>query len=85
MARERNVVLAALLREAGWSQPQTAAAVARVAAESGVRELEAVSRSHIAMWVQGTQTERTDASYPSRDAVPQARPLPHPGRPRAGR
>ncbi|MER7840118.1 Tat pathway signal protein [Streptomyces sp. NPDC096040] len=55
MARERNVALAALLREAGWSQPQAAAAVARVAAESGVRELEAISRSHIAMWVQGTK------------------------------
>lgn len=55
MARARNVALAALLREAGWSQPQAAAAVARVAAESGVRELEAISRSHIAMWVQGTQ------------------------------
>ncbi|MET8009012.1 Tat pathway signal protein [Streptomyces sp. NPDC005271] len=55
MARVRNVALAALLREAGWSQPQAAAAVARVAAESGVRELGAISRSHIAMWVQGTQ------------------------------
>ncbi|MET9664852.1 Tat pathway signal protein [Streptomyces sp. NPDC006475] len=55
MARERNVALAALLREAGWSQPQAAAAVARVAAESGARELEAISRSHIAMWVQGTR------------------------------
>ncbi|MCG7522978.1 Tat pathway signal protein [Streptomyces sp. OfavH-34-F] len=55
MARERNEALAALLREAGWSQPQAAAAVARVAAESGARELEAVSRSHIAMWVQGTK------------------------------
>lgn len=55
MVRARNEALVALLREAGWSQPQAAAAVARVAAESGVRELEAISRSHIAMWVQGTQ------------------------------
>ncbi|MFD9540832.1 Tat pathway signal protein [Streptomyces sp. NPDC060022] len=55
MARARNVALAALLREVGWSQPQAAAAVARVAAENGARELEAISRSHIAMWVQGTQ------------------------------
>lgn len=55
MARERNIALAALLREAGWSQPQAAAAVARVAAESGVRELEAISRSHISMWVLGTK------------------------------
>ncbi|MFF2941211.1 Tat pathway signal protein [Streptomyces niveus] len=55
MARERNAALAALLREASWSQPQAAAALARVAAESGVQELETVSRSHIAMWVQGTR------------------------------
>ncbi|MGE9697830.1 hypothetical protein [Streptomyces sp. NRRL F-5630] len=55
MAHERNIALAALMREAGWSQPQAAAAVARVAAESGVRELKAVSRSHIAMWIQGTR------------------------------
>lgn len=55
MARERNVAFAALLREAGWSQVQAAAAVARVAAESSARELEAISRSHIAMWVQGTR------------------------------
>ncbi|MEF9902007.1 Tat pathway signal protein [Streptomyces sp. P9-A2] len=55
MARERNAALAALLKEAGWSQPQAAAAVARVAAESGVRELQAISRSHIAMWIQGTR------------------------------
>ncbi|MEU8954853.1 Tat pathway signal protein [Streptomyces sp. NPDC048518] len=55
MARERNLALAALIREAGWSQPQAASAVARVAAESGVRELEAVSRSHISMWILGTK------------------------------
>lgn len=55
MARDRNLALSALLREAGWSQPQAAAAVARVAAESGVRELEAISRSHISMWVLGTK------------------------------
>ncbi|MET8590529.1 Tat pathway signal protein [Streptomyces sp. NPDC005078] len=55
MARARNIALAALLREAGWSQPQVAAAVVRVASESGARELEAISRSHIAMWVQGTR------------------------------
>ena len=55
MARERNLAFSALLREAGWSQPQAAAAVARVAAESGVRELEAISRSHISMWVLGTK------------------------------
>ncbi|MGW3861659.1 Tat pathway signal protein [Streptomyces sp. NPDC005047] len=55
MARERNAALAALLREAGWSQPQAASAVARVAGECGARELEAVSRSHISMWILGTK------------------------------
>ncbi|WP_420036139.1 Tat pathway signal protein [Streptomyces sp. cg28] len=55
MARERNDALAALIREAAWSQPQAAAAVARVAAESKVRELEAISRSHISMWILGTK------------------------------
>lgn len=55
MARERNVALAALIREAGWSQSQVAAAVARVAGECGERELEAISRSHISMWVLGTK------------------------------
>lgn len=55
MARERNAALAALLKEAGWSQPQAAAAMARVAAENGIRELQAISRSHIAMWIQGTR------------------------------
>lgn len=30
MVRARNEALAALLREAGWSQPQAAAAVTRV-------------------------------------------------------
>ncbi|MEU8482266.1 Tat pathway signal protein [Streptomyces sp. NPDC048641] len=55
MARVRNVALAALLREAGWSQPQAAAAVARVATECGARELGAISRSHVSMWVLGTK------------------------------
>ncbi|MDX2964400.1 hypothetical protein [Streptomyces acidiscabies] len=55
MARVRNIALAALLREAHWSQAQAAAAVARVAVESGAAELKAISRSHIAMWVQGTK------------------------------
>ncbi|MGW5096275.1 Tat pathway signal protein [Streptomyces nodosus] len=55
MARERNIAFAALLDEADWSQSQAAAAVARVATECGVRELEAISRSHISMWVLGTK------------------------------
>ncbi|MYR62080.1 Tat pathway signal protein, partial [Streptomyces sp. SID625] len=55
MARTRNTALAERLAEAGWSQTQAAAALVRVAVESGARELEAVSRSHIAMWIQGTR------------------------------
>lgn len=55
MARTRNTALASRLAEAGWSQTQAAAAFVRVAAECGARELQAVSRSHIAMWIQGTR------------------------------
>ncbi|GGY29215.1 Tat pathway signal protein [Streptomyces omiyaensis] len=54
MAR-RNDDLAAVIAETGWSQPVVAAAVVRVAAESGVDELLNVKRSHIAMWVAGTR------------------------------
>ncbi|MFJ8658697.1 Tat pathway signal protein [Streptomyces sp. NPDC093795] len=54
MAR-RNDELAAVIAETGWSQPVVAAAVVRVAAEAGVDELLTVTRSHIAMWVAGTQ------------------------------
>ncbi|MGW5679775.1 Tat pathway signal protein, partial [Streptomyces sp. NPDC003860] len=62
MARTRNSHLAAVIKETGWSQSQMAAHVVRVAAETGVDELTAVSRSHIAMWVSGTR--------PSGRAVP---------------
>lgn len=55
MARERNEQLAAAITETGWSQPKLAAAVVRVAAEAGADELRNVTRSHIAMWVAGTQ------------------------------
>ncbi|MBD0709851.1 MULTISPECIES: Tat pathway signal protein [unclassified Streptomyces] len=54
MAR-RNEYLAALIAETGWSQTSAAAAMVRVAAESGVDELLTVKRSHIAMWIAGTQ------------------------------
>ncbi|MGW2695657.1 Tat pathway signal protein [Streptomyces sp. NPDC001296] len=55
MARERNESLAGLLREAGWSQQQAAAAFVRVAAECGAQELLGTGRSHVSMWVQGTR------------------------------
>lgn len=55
MARERNVKLADAIAETGWSQPKVAAAFVRVAAEVGAQELLGTSRSHIAMWVAGTE------------------------------
>ncbi|MFF4835155.1 Tat pathway signal protein [Streptomyces sp. NPDC001315] len=55
MARERNVRLAAVIAETGWSQPKIAAAFVRVAAEVGAHELLGTGRSHIAMWVAGTR------------------------------
>ncbi|MFD7556972.1 Tat pathway signal protein [Streptomyces sp. NPDC059835] len=55
MARTRNEMLAARIAETGWSQPKAAAAVLRVAQESGAAELYGISRSHIAMWIQGTR------------------------------
>ncbi|MFG3429464.1 Tat pathway signal protein [Streptomyces californicus] len=55
MARMRNEALAARIAEAGWTQPKAAAAVRRVAEETGARELTAVSRSHISMWLTGTR------------------------------
>ncbi len=55
MARARNTALASRLAEAGWSQAAAAAAFVRVARESGASELLGVSRSHIAMWIQGTR------------------------------
>ncbi|WP_405802676.1 Tat pathway signal protein [Streptomyces sp. NBC_01187] len=47
--------MAAVIAETGWSQPKLAAAVVRVATESGAAELTGVTRSHIAMWIAGTQ------------------------------
>lgn len=55
MARERNEKLAAVIAETGWSQPKVAAAFVRVAAEVGADELLGTIRSHIAMWIAGTE------------------------------
>ncbi|MCY0932117.1 Tat pathway signal protein [Streptomyces sp. H27-H1] len=57
MARERNTLLASVIAETGWSQRQLAAAVARVATETGAGELAAVRQSHVSMWVGGTRPE----------------------------
>ncbi|MFI0742779.1 Tat pathway signal protein [Streptomyces sp. NPDC021100] len=55
MAHTRNTRLAAAIREAGWSQEQTAQRFARVARESGAAELAGTTRSHINQWVRGVQ------------------------------
>lgn len=55
MARTRNTKLAGLIAETGWSQEQVAAAFVRVAAELGATELLGTRRSHISMWLLGTQ------------------------------
>ncbi|WP_148710314.1 Tat pathway signal protein [Streptomyces sp. 3211.6] len=57
MARERNRLLASVIAETAWSQRQLAAAVARVATETGASELAAVRQSHVTMWVNGTRPE----------------------------
>ncbi len=54
-SRRPNVKLAAMIAEARWSHAQVASALLRVAAESGARELAAVSRSHVSHWVGGSQ------------------------------
>ncbi|MCZ4102551.1 Tat pathway signal protein [Streptomyces sp. H39-C1] len=55
MARERNTKLTAVIKELGWSQAQVAARFVRVAAEIEATELLGTSRSHVSMWVLGTQ------------------------------
>ncbi|MFF4189090.1 Tat pathway signal protein [Streptomyces sp. NPDC001691] len=58
MTRKRNEQLAALLDEACWSRAQAAAAYNRVAAETlngAVLENSKIGRSHVSMWVGGTQ------------------------------
>ncbi|MFD4830618.1 Tat pathway signal protein [Streptomyces uncialis] len=62
MARTRNTQLAAVVKETGWSQTQVAAAFVRVAAEARAGELQAVTRSHVSMWVGGTRPEARAAS-----------------------
>lgn len=51
----RNVELASAIAETGWSQTSLAAAMVRVAVETGSKEVLTVTRSHIAMWVAGTR------------------------------
>lgn len=53
-SRSRNVKLAAAIKEAGWSYNDLASAIRRVAAETGTRDYELVSRSHVGWWVAGT-------------------------------
>lgn len=53
MPRTRNERLDALLREAGWSRAQTAAAFNRIAAQN--RNAAGIGRSHVSMWVGGTR------------------------------
>ncbi|MEU0843921.1 Tat pathway signal protein [Streptomyces sp. NPDC005962] len=57
MARTRNTLLAAVIKETGWPQTQAATHFVRVAAEHGADELLSVTRSHIAMWISGTRPE----------------------------
>lgn len=53
--RTRNERLDALLREAGWSRAQAATAFNRVAKENDLQNYANIGRSHISMWVGGTQ------------------------------
>jgi tetratricopeptide (TPR) repeat protein len=55
MARERNERLAHLLQEAAWSRAQAASAFNRVAQENGLSGLSGIGRSHVSMWVGGTE------------------------------
>lgn len=59
MARERNERLAALLEEAGWSRAQAASAFNRVAQEHQPDSVSTIGRSHISMWVGGTEPSGT--------------------------
>lgn len=55
MARTRNIQLAAVIREVGWSQDQVASYVRRLAAENDAEELLVVTRSHVSQWVLGSR------------------------------
>lgn len=57
MPPQRNLRLAAVIRELGWSQEVTAAHLRRVAAEAGETSLTAVDRSHIAHWIRGVRPQ----------------------------
>ncbi|MFF3088561.1 MULTISPECIES: Tat pathway signal protein [Streptomyces] len=57
MARTRNNLLAAAIKETGWSQEQTAAHFRTVAVECGAPGLAHVSRAHISQWVLGSRPE----------------------------
>ncbi|MFD7552210.1 Tat pathway signal protein [Streptomyces sp. NPDC059816] len=60
--RTRNELLAAVIREIGWSQEQTAAHFRVVATESGAIELTSVTRSNISQWILGSQPQPKAAS-----------------------
>lgn len=55
MAQKRNEQLAALLQEAGWSRAQAASAFNRVARENELLDFAGIGRSHVSMWVGGTE------------------------------
>ncbi|UKY49233.1 Tat pathway signal protein [Streptomyces inhibens] len=55
MTRERNERLAALLEKACWSRAQAASAFNRVARENKLLDYAHIGRSHISMWVGGTE------------------------------
>ncbi|MEU9026787.1 Tat pathway signal protein [Streptomyces sp. NPDC048383] len=55
MTHKRNERLAAILEEAGWSRAQAASAFNRVAQENNLVGYTAIGRSHISMWVGGTE------------------------------
>ncbi|MER6091275.1 Tat pathway signal protein [Streptomyces bluensis] len=53
MARERNKRFEALLKEAGWSRAQAAAAFVRVASENQLTGYVHIQRQHVQHWVAG--------------------------------
>ncbi|MFE7130817.1 Tat pathway signal protein [Streptomyces sp. NPDC057638] len=61
MARTRNEALAAVIREIGWSQEQTARNFRITAAENGATDLTTVTRSHVSQWVLGSHPQEAAA------------------------
>ncbi|MQS05703.1 Tat pathway signal protein [Streptomyces alkaliphilus] len=55
MARTRNVQLAEVIAEAGWTQEQLARRMRQVAAEQRNGETSAFTRSHVNQWVRGVR------------------------------